>query len=47
MTPFSLKLPEGMLEKWREAAKRRKVSLSQLIRESVNREIEKDVDKSS
>jgi len=40
---FPVKVPEGMLELWKQAAKRRKVSLAQLIRESVNREIERDV----
>lgn len=42
MKPFSLKIPEPMLEKWRLAARRRKIPLSQMIREAVNREIEKD-----
>jgi hypothetical protein len=42
MKPYSLKVPEATLELWRAAARRRKMSLSQLIREAVNREIARD-----
>lgn len=40
MKPFLIKVPEGMLELWREAAKQRKVTLAQMIREAVNKDIE-------
>lgn len=39
---FLVKVPEGMLDLWRKAAEKRKVTLSQMIREAVNRDIEKD-----
>lgn len=42
MKGFLVKVPEGMLELWKQAAKRRKMTLAQLIREAVNRDIEKD-----
>lgn len=42
MKIFPVKVPEGMLELWKKAAERRGVALAQLIREAVNREIEKD-----
>jgi len=41
---FLIKVPEGMLELWREAAKRRKVTLAQLIREAVNRDLRDEKD---
>lgn len=41
MKGFFLKIPEGMLELWRDAAEERKVTLSQLIREAVNRDLER------
>lgn len=41
MKPYSLKLPEGMLDRWREVAKKRGMTLSQMIREAVNRDIER------
>lgn len=41
MKSFLVKIPEGMLELWREAAGERKVTLSQMIREAVNRDIER------
>lgn len=37
---YSLKVPEGMLENWKAAAKKRKTPVAQMIREAVNREIE-------
>jgi hypothetical protein len=40
MKAVLVKLPEGMHELWKRAAKERKVTLSQLIREAVNRDIE-------
>lgn len=40
MDQFNLKLPEGMLERWREVAEKRGTTLAQLIREAVNRDIE-------
>ena len=42
MKGFLLKVPEGMLERWRQVATKRKISLSQMIREAVNKDIEKD-----
>lgn len=42
MKQFLIKLPEGMLERWRQAATKRKVPLAQLIREAVNKDIEKE-----
>jgi hypothetical protein len=41
MKPILLKVPEGMLELWKESAVDRKMTLSQLIREAVNRDIER------
>lgn len=41
MKSFLVKVPEGMLEIWREVAGERKVTMSQLIREAVNRDIER------
>lgn len=41
MKGFFLKIPEGMLELWRDAADERKITLSQLIREAVNRDLER------
>jgi hypothetical protein len=38
---YYLKIPEGMLELWKEAAEDRKITLSQLVREAVNRDIER------
>lgn len=43
MVQFNLKLPEGMLARWREAAGKRGTPLAQMIREAVN----KDIDDSS
>jgi predicted DNA-binding protein len=40
MGQFNLKLPEGMLERWREIASKRGMTLAQLIREAVNKDIE-------
>jgi hypothetical protein len=40
MKGFLVKVPEGMLERWRESAKRRKLTLSQMIREAVNKDID-------
>lgn len=37
---YSLKIPEAMLERWREVAAERGVSVSDLIRNAVNRDIE-------
>lgn len=42
MKGFLLKVPEGMLELWREVAGERKVTLSQMIREAVNHDIERE-----
>lgn len=39
MKGFLVKVPEGMLEHWKKAASDRKVTLAQLIREAVNKEI--------
>jgi len=39
--PFLIKVPEGMLELWRAAAVERGITLSQLIREAVNKDIER------
>lgn len=41
MKIFPVKVPEGMLALWKQAAEKRKVPLAQLIREAVNRDIEK------
>ena len=41
MKGFLIKVPEGMLELWRQAAEERGSTLSQLIREAVNRDIER------
>ena len=41
MKGFLVKVPEGMLELWRQAAQERGVHLSQLIREAVNQDIDK------
>lgn len=38
--PFLIKVPEGMLARWREEATRRGVTLAQMIREAVNRDID-------
>jgi len=40
MKSFLVKVPEGMLERWRESAKKRGMTISQMIREAVNRDIE-------
>lgn len=40
MKSFLIKLPEGMLERWRETAVARKTNLSQMIREAVNKDID-------
>ena len=40
MKMYSLKVPEGMLENWKTSAKRRKLTVAQMIREAVNRDIE-------
>lgn len=40
MAQFQLKLPDGMLARWRETAEKRGTTLAQLIREAVNREID-------
>lgn len=37
---YLVKAPPGMLERWHEEAARRGVSLAQLIRFSVNKEIQ-------
>lgn len=42
MKIFPVKVSEGMLALWKAAAQRRGVPLAQLIREAVNKEIEKD-----
>lgn len=42
MKAFLIKVPEGMLELWREAAKRRKMTLAQMIREAVNKDISEE-----
>jgi hypothetical protein len=39
---FLIKVPEGMLDLWRQAAKRRKVPFDQLIREAVNKDLESE-----
>jgi len=41
MKSFLVKVPEGMLELWRQAADERGSTLSQLIREAVNKDIER------
>jgi hypothetical protein len=41
---FLVKVPEGMLELWKQAAKRRKITLAQMIREAVNRDIQDEKD---
>jgi predicted DNA-binding protein len=38
---FLIKVPEGMLERWKVIAKERGVSLAQMIREAVNKDIDK------
>lgn len=40
MKGFLVKAPEGMLELWKRAAAERRVSVSQMIREAVNKELE-------
>lgn len=40
MKGFLVKVPEGMLERWRNSAKARKMNLSQMIREAVNKDID-------
>jgi hypothetical protein len=40
MKPFLLNVPEGMLERWRETAAERGISMAQFIRDAVNRDIE-------
>lgn len=42
MKAFLVKVHEGMLERWRAEAKKRKVTLSQMIREAVNHYIDGD-----
>jgi predicted DNA binding CopG/RHH family protein len=39
--PFLIKVPEGMLELWKKEASKRGIPLAQLIREAVNRDIER------
>lgn len=41
MKGFLVKVPEGMLVLWKKAAKDRKVPLAQLIREAVNKDIDR------
>lgn len=41
MAQFNLKLPEGMLERWREIADKRGTSLALMIREAVNKDIDR------
>lgn len=40
MDQFNLKLPEGMLARWREIAKKRGTPLALMIREAVNKDID-------
>jgi hypothetical protein len=40
MKPYLLKVPEGMLERWKETAAERGTSCSQMIREAVNKDID-------
>ena len=40
LTNFSFKIAPQMLERWRAAARRRRVPLAQMIRDAVNRDIE-------
>lgn len=40
MKGFLVKVPEGMLERWRKSATARKMNLSQMIREAVNKDID-------
>lgn len=40
MKSFLVKVPEGMLERWRESAVARHMNLSQMIREAVNKDID-------
>lgn len=40
MKGFLVKVPEGMLERWKSVAKERGVTLAQMIREAVNRDID-------
>lgn len=40
MKGYLIKAPEAMLDRWREAAQRRKMPASQMIREAVNRDID-------
>ena len=39
---YLVKAPPGMLALWHEEAAKRGISLAQLIREAVNKEIERD-----
>lgn len=39
---FPIKLPEGMLARWKEAAARRKTTVAAMVRDAVNRDIEKE-----
>lgn len=39
MKGFLVKVPEGMLELWKEEAAKRGISVSLMIREAVNKDI--------
>jgi hypothetical protein len=39
---YLIKAPPGMLDLWRQTAERRGITLAQLIREAVNKEIQND-----
>lgn len=43
MKAYLLKVPEGMLARWREVASGRGTTLAQLIREAVNKDIDDEV----
>jgi hypothetical protein len=47
MKPLLIKVPEGMLELWKVSAVERKMTLSQMIREAVNKDIDSIAKKSS
>jgi predicted DNA-binding protein len=39
---FLVKVPEGMLERWKEVAAARGISVSLMIREAVNKSIDEE-----
>ncbi len=40
MKGYLIKAPEGMLERWKQAALMRKMTTSQMVREAVNKDID-------